>query len=325
MVRGTKSWIEKIILAVLIITMSPWVCSAGLGFVESLEVSQDQITLADLVTGAGEIPETWYETVVSERPKPGQRVELTSSVLKLRLRQAGSDPDLLGISIPTRIVLSAPGQGIAAEFIKGEFRKLLLEVLDYPTSDFQLELVGWPDEITVAPGRISIRITEDKTRLRESLFRGYTTFGYAIMVDGVPAQTGRARARISGRVSVPVLIRDLQRHTVVSAEDLTFKEVDLVRIKPSTYTGIEKIIGYRSTRLIRSGLPLDPADIEISPLVTYNSRVKIRAQLHGIYIETSGKALMDGRMGEVIKVENTSSGVIIRAEVTGLNEVQALL
>lgn len=324
MIRAKSSWLVRIILGVAaLLTIS--VAAATPTFLEYIEVDQGSITLADLVSPSFTPPPEWKAQVVTTAPRPGETGTVTAAQIKLRLRQVGIDPDVAELEIPSRIVLKARGQEVDSATVKTEFQRQLLETLNHPVTQFEIELVGWPDRLTVPPGNLALVVTEEPNRLRESLFRSYASFGYQIQVDGIEYTSGRARVRIAAKTEVPVLLRDLQRHQVVTKEDLVLKEVSLTQIRPGTFTTYAEVVGYRTTRLIRSGLPLDRSALEVPPVVPYNGRVRLIAEYNGVYVETPGKALMDGGLGEIIKVENIATRQIVSAQVVGPNEVQALL
>ena len=322
--RAKSSWLVKIILGVAaLLTIS--VAAATPTFLEYIEVDQGPVSLADLVHPGFVPPPEWATQVITTAPRPGETGTVTAAQVKLRLRQVDVDPETAELQIPSRILLKARGQEVDSAAVKVEFQRQLLETINHPVTHFEIELVGWPDRLIVPPGNVAIVVTEESDRLRESLFRSYASFGYQIQVDGVEYTSGRARARIAATTEVPVLLRDLQRHQVVTGDDLVLKEVSLTQIRPGTFTTYAEVVGYRTTRLIRSGLPLDRSALEVPPVVPYNGRVRLIAEYNGVYVETPGKALMDGGLGDIIKVENIATRRVVSAQVVGPNEVQALL
>ena len=84
-----------------------------------------------------------------------------------------------------------------------------------------------------------------------------------------------------------------------------------------------------ASRRIRSGQILDPRKLESPPLVIKGNQVVITATKDGFTAtkdgftaSTKGVALEPGTRGEQIDVQNSSSGKVIKAVVTGLNQVQ---
>lgn len=299
--------------------------ASALTFLDRVVVTSEQVTLADLVDPNSTTPSQWNQIVVSRAPRPGTSLTVTGAQIKLGLRNSGINPDELDTEIPLRVELERPGQVLVAETVKAQFERELREKLDYPVTEFQIELVGWPAELIVAPGEVELVVTEHPESLRKSLFRSYAAFSYEILVDGQKVDSGRARVRISAKTQVPVVVRDLQRNTVITRADLEYQEVDLTRVTEQTYTSIDELVGYRTTRLVRKGLPLNRQDVEVPPLVLYNSRVRLIASYNGVVVETVGKALMDGALGEIIRVENVATGRVVGAEVVGPGCVEAVL
>ncbi len=306
-------------------TLLPAGQASALTFLDWVIVTSDQVTLADLVSPKSTAPSQWDRIVVSRAPRPGASLTVTGAQIKLGLRNSGIKPEDLDTEIPLRVELERPGQVLTADTVRVQFERELRTKLDYPVSEFQIELVGWPDEQIIQPGNVELVITEDPENLRKSLFRSYASFTYELLVDEKVVDSGRARVRITAKTKVPVVVRDLQRNTVLTRADLEYQEVDLTRVNANTYTSIEEVLGYRTTRLVRRGLPLNRQDLEVPPLVLYNSRVRLIANFNGVVVETVGKALMDGALGEIIRVENVATGRVIGAEVVGAGCVQAVL
>ncbi|MBO8126114.1 MAG: flagellar basal body P-ring formation protein FlgA [Firmicutes bacterium] len=314
-----------ILVIVFALAVSTGVGATNFQFLNSVEAQSDQVTLADLVSPESRVPAAWEEVVVVQAPSPRRSITVTEPQVKRALREAGVDPDGLEAVIPERVVVHTPGQVILPADVQAEFQRQLEAVLKLPVEGFRIKLVGWTEELTAPLGEVRISILEEREDLWESLLRSYASFAYEIKVQDQVVKSGRARVRVFGTIQVPVLTRDLQRHEVVGPEDLTWREMELARLTPETILDPEDAVGQRTTRSIRGGLPLAARDLEVPPLVQYRSRVRLTAEYRGIYLETVGQALMDGGLGDIIKVENIASGKIVSAEVVGPGEVKVLL
>ena len=74
----------------------------------------------------------------------------------------------------------------------------------------------------------------------------------------------------------------------------------------------EKVVA--KTRL-PAGTPVLKRFVEVPFAVKRGQLVKIVAEKGGIYVETTGKALQNGRVGDIIKVKNIYSGKVIEGRV----------
>ena len=133
---------------------------------------------------------------------------------------------------------------------------------------------------------------------------------------------------------VAVSLRRLKRHHVVTAEDVAFQRRDVTDISGGFFTGEiaeaaetdkkaeqraavkrEELIGKRMKKTVGIGRIISRKDVEEPPIILRGSSVTILAQMGGLTVRTTGKALEDGWLGERIKVRNEASKARLVAEV----------
>jgi flagella basal body P-ring formation protein FlgA len=68
-----------------------------------------------------------------------------------------------------------------------------------------------------------------------------------------------------------------------------------------------------------------PVTTNMICMVCKGDKVTISANQSNLTISTSGIALEDGNMGDSIRVENSSSGKVLRARVSGVESVEVNL
>ncbi|SPF80060.1 flagellar basal body P-ring formation chaperone FlgA [Pseudoprimorskyibacter insulae] len=120
--------------------------------------------------------------------------------------------------------------------------------------------------------------------------------------------------------TVLVLTESLAGGTVLEAGHLGSKPVH--RIPSDALTGAaEDYVGRRLTANLAAGRPLLGRHLEFDWLVGLNTPVAIVLELSGINVLSTGIAMENGQRGDLINVQNSSSGRIIRATVDGANKV----
>lgn len=75
------------------------------------------------------------------------------------------------------------------------------------------------------------------------------------------------------------------------------------------------IIGKSARRTLLPGEPIGPSDVGSPRVVTNGAEITLVYVEDGLTISTSASALQDGTAGEVIRVRNNDSGVIISGVV----------
>ena len=125
--------------------------------------------------------------------------------------------------------------------------------------------------------------------------------------------------RIVELAPMVVASEHLSRGEVIQAHHLS------VEMKPKHFVRVQHVqdtqhlIGSRSKRNIRSGLPIVLSQI---CMVCKGDSVSIVATIRGLKIKTSGLALEDGTLGEQVRVKNAKSGKVLNARVDGVESVQ---
>ncbi|MFE8069681.1 flagellar basal body P-ring formation chaperone FlgA [Marinobacteraceae bacterium S3BR75-40.1] len=99
----------------------------------------------------------------------------------------------------------------------------------------------------------------------------------------------------------------LARGTRIQAGMLDKREVIVNAQRKSTYSSPKPLVGMLLKRSIGSGTVLSPDLLEAPDAVSRGDRVIISASSGPVVIETRGKALASGKIGEQVLVENLRS------------------
>ena len=110
----------------------------------------------------------------------------------------------------------------------------------------------------------------------------------------------------------------IARGQIISADDLTTEQRPQHFVRARYIEQPEVIVGSRSKRSIRRGLPISMNQL---CMVCKGDNVSIIARFNGLTIKTSGEALEDGGVGDNIRVRNVKSGRLINAKVTAVETV----
>ncbi|MGD2167574.1 MAG: flagellar basal body P-ring formation chaperone FlgA [Gammaproteobacteria bacterium] len=137
------------------------------------------------------------------------------------------------------------------------------------------------------------------------------------------------------RIHVPVEIvtfgnvvataRALARGAVLRREDLAFVETELGRLGHGYFLDASNVVGQRLKRPIPSGNILTPAQLETPPAILRGQNVTIVANSGVFGVKMNGKALENGAVGQVIDIENASSGRRVQGVVRSARAVEILL
>lgn len=114
-----------------------------------------------------------------------------------------------------------------------------------------------------------------------------------------------------------VTSRAVKPGEAIAAGDLKLQRTDISALESLPYQNLHDIVGKRAGRYLQAGVILTVDVLENIPLVLKNKTVKVIIADGSIMIETTGKALQDGYIGDLIPVKLLESQMVLSGRVTG--------
>ncbi|MCG9684101.1 flagellar basal body P-ring formation protein FlgA [Vibrio sp. Isolate23] len=181
--------------------------------------------------------------------------------------------------------------------------------------DYDLRVPDAAKHLPMCPKPLSITGIDNKTLPVGNLKR-------SVSCD-VPSVEWRINVTIKSALTLKVVVTKagINRDQALSPMNLKLETRTISR-EQDFFTQLSQVSGMVASRRIRSGQILDPRKLASTPLVAKGNQVVITASKDGFTASTKGVALEQGTRGEQIDVQNSSSGKVIKAVVTGLNQVQ---
>lgn len=138
-----------------------------------------------------------------------------------------------------------------------------------------------------------------------------------------------ARQRVTGRLiyweNVPVLVRPVAPGMTISADDITTIKVRRDLSAQDLATDPADLIGKTPRRPLPANQPIELIDVRRPILVHRGDLVTVELKTARLELTAQGKALEDGAMNALVRVENTKSNRVIDAAVAGPGEVAVVL
>lgn len=125
--------------------------------------------------------------------------------------------------------------------------------------------------------------------------------------------------------TVVVADRHLPKGSLLTPEVLRVERRDVTRNRAGYYTSIEAAAGQRVTRPILEGRLVSPDMLAAENVVRRGQSVTLVVSTGRMKIHMAGKALIDGAIGQRIKVENLSSGRVVEGVVRSREHVEVLV
>ena len=137
------------------------------------------------------------------------------------------------------------------------------------------------------------------------------------LLDGGGTLTYAVTARVRVYATVLVAAERLNRHEIVTGGALRAETREITRLTDAYFTMPAEVAGKRARRVISPGNMLRASDVEAVPLVDRGAGVTVAVLLGKVTVTSKAKALEDGEMGELIKVQDLTTGKRLVGTVAG--------
>jgi len=130
---------------------------------------------------------------------------------------------------------------------------------------------------------------------------------------------------ISALVDVVFSSRALTRGALLDAEDLEIQQVPLNKLPIGYLSDLSQVTNLELIRPLNVGAPVTLSAVRPRMIVQQGQEVIIKAQLAGLQVRITGKALKNGQSGDLIPVRNLRSGRIVEATIINKGTVSVNL
>lgn len=124
------------------------------------------------------------------------------------------------------------------------------------------------------------------------------------------------------RSMVVTLVRGVAKGAVIAAGDVVLRQMS-GRGVSGIFSDPAEVVGRRARGYLGAGQPVLLRQLQPAWLVETGNPLALTAAAGGLQVSAPAEALEDGRLGDVIRVLNLSSGREVKAVVTGANIVAA--
>lgn len=295
-------------LAAVLVLLASSVQAASRAYLRSnVMVDGDTVKLGDVFDGAGELS----ERVIANAPRAGQTLVLEADWLYRVARayrvswRPSSRLDKAIVERRSRIIEPDQIHNTVAEALRRKHTDL---------GDVEIEMDNRTLRLFL-PFNMPARI-ETQSISYDSLNKRFTA--RVVAPDDRP---GAVRTTVTGYaypvVDIPTLARRMGRSEVIHDRDIEWKTVRVATIDTQTITDVESLVGLSPRRPITADRAVKENEVQAPILVTRGKPVTIALTTPTMQLTAMGKALQNGASGDVVRVQNNSSGKIISAVVIG--------
>lgn len=281
-----------------------------------ITVQGDQVYLGDIATfrpaDDKRVPRLSQVEVVSA-PAPGNEYKLKRRFLTYKLASAIGEQEGIRLKVPAALEVHRSAQFVSRGQLEEIFRGFVLEDSPWSPDKVRFETIQAPQGIALPEGKLSWKVMGRGSRRHSGNIPTVVCF----YVDGQEIR----KVSVSGKVSISqAIVRAAARirsGQIIGHEDVVLAEDGHHKGHEDVFSHIDAVIGKKARRNIRSGQPITGRMIEDPPMVKKGNEVLLKAENALIKVTALGRVLQDGRVGDQVRVLNTTSGKEVLAVVEG--------
>ncbi len=146
-------------------------------------------------------------------------------------------------------------------------------------------------------------------------FVGSVPLTVSLLEDGEEIKRAVVTARVKAEAPVWVATRSMSRGTLIRESDVSRERRSENRVPNSMPSGLDSIVGFRTSRAIAAGKVWREEWIDRETRVRRNQHVRLRLRHGAMVIDGSGRAREDGSVGDFIRILNLDSKREIYGEI----------
>jgi len=188
----------------------------------------------------------------------------------------------------------------------------------YKQENINIDFKNLPDKVSVKYPNAKLVISDVP---RESL-SGNVTIPVSIVSENKVMKKVYISVKIQIFDSVYVSKRSINQHQIFTNDNIKKEWKEITGFEEQVVKSEKEVFEKRTTRYISEGTPITLNVIENLPIIKSGQSVTIISKVNSVVVSTYGVAKEDGKKGQVINVENSSSGAKLRAKVIDNNKVE---
>ncbi|MBO6784069.1 MAG: flagellar basal body P-ring formation protein FlgA [Alphaproteobacteria bacterium] len=278
-------------------------------------VSGNTVRLGDLFDGevAG-VAGINHDTVIAYAPQPGRRAVFDAewlARLAYRYRLNWRPATRLDRTIVER----------ASKIVSAEDIRFAL------TDELAARGYGDDYDIALSNQNLMFHVASDKSAsvgiVNLSVDPAAERFNAIIAVPaGDPAAQRRTvTGRMYAMIEVPVPVSVLRPGETIGPRDIKWKSVRARNVRDTIVTDMNDLLDMEPRRALRQDNPVRRADLRTPLDVRKDGVVTMVYQTANMALSATGISLQDGTTGEIVRVRNSQTKLVVDARVTGPDSV----
>lgn len=292
-------------------------------FNQNAQIDDAVIRLGDVAKCDEQSPlaEALITQSVGQAPAPGEAMDIRAQTIIQNLRYANrSLPNDITWSGSTTIHISRRGILIGAEKIQAIIAEFFVKNQNsLPKAEMKFIPNSLPLPFFVPTGDLSCDVVPSHPGIL-----GSSSLSIICKVDDKVVKNMSVRGKIEALAKIVVAATPLKKGLVLRPQHLNVAVMDISEIA-SPELDSRALLGMQLTRPVTIGSPVLGSMVDALPVVRRGQKVQITIDTASLHLTATGLAHSDGKLDQMIKVQNINSNKTIYGRVAGPGVVEVIL
>jgi flagella basal body P-ring formation protein FlgA len=256
---------------------------------------------------------------LSRSPRAGISLTLSRSRIKASLVGKKLDQGVVlagaeSVQVTTELVklTRAEINRVAVSYVRGRVEGISQESEIVPR--------GAEEDIELPAGKISLKVVP----VNMDRLAGMLLVPIQVAVDGELYKVIPVTVQVKLHQAVVVALSSLRQGSKITQRDIGLERRDITRADGKYFSELEQVLGKLVKGYIRAGAVIVPSSVEIAALIKRRQNITIIYRKGNVVLTLSGQALADGRLGEIIPVQNSASSKKLQGRVLDKETVEVV-
>lgn len=312
----------RILLILTILLLSQPVQAFDVTFKKKGAVDDALVTLGDVATidTISEVGKALLTIPVANSPAPGETAYLRSVNIKKYLSSSQTLPEDIDWKGSSSVAVTRRGITIdskqmlefIANYIRSQEDSLPIAVIRFIPSSHPLPF-------TLPKGKLSCDVIPSNPGILSS-----SRFSLIFRVDDRVVKNMSIRGKIEARANIITTAIPVKKGTILAPRHLKETVMDISELKDPGFS-TDEFLGKKITRSLRAGSPVKVSMVESLPVIHRGEKVKIVIQSGAMLLTATGLAHSDGKIDDLIRVQNINSSKVVFGRVAAPGIVEVVL
>jgi flagella basal body P-ring formation protein FlgA len=202
------------------------------------------------------------------------------------------------------------GQTLTQEQVERTLRQYVANTGPWKADQIEVKALSFKP-VPLRAGKLDLRVLKHG----KGIGPGVHTFLIGAEVAGKEESQIWVRSEIKVYDNVVVSARPLAHREVIGPQDVRLDWREVNSYAPRPFTKLEEVVGKQVLRATGVNEVLTSSQAEAPQVMRHGSAIVLVYESAYLRVETAGEALQAGKVGEMIRVKNPSSGKLLQGVV----------